>query len=51
MSVLSADAPTSRVVPPMFVAWVPREQGLPYGSAYLTAPIYTNEVRPCCWCC
>lgn len=42
---LTQDAPISRIVPPMSLAWIPQESGFPYGTAYMTVPIYTTQDR------
>ncbi|KAG1663699.1 hypothetical protein FOA52_013267 [Chlamydomonas sp. UWO 241] len=42
---LTADAPISRTVPPMGVAWVPKDAQLPYGNAFMPVPIYCTQDR------
>lgn len=44
LSLVSSDAPTSRVVAPMGLAWLPKETPLPY-TAYFTAPLYATQAR------
>lgn len=44
LSHVTGDAPTSRSVPPMGLAWLPKSQSLPY-QAYLTAPLYATGER------
>ena len=44
-SELTAEAPTSRTVSPMSIAWIPKDGQLPYGNAYMSVPLYTTQVR------
>ena len=39
------DAPVSRTVPPMSVAWIPRETAYPYGTACMAVPLYYGQDR------
>ena len=39
------DAPTSRTVPPMTVAWIPRDTAYPYGNACMAVPLYYGQDR------
>ncbi len=37
------DAPTSRVIPPMYLAWLPKDSTLPY-QHYINTPLYATQV-------
>eukprot|EP00798_Chlamydomonas_sp_ICE-L_P023166 gene23167-30374_t len=45
MGPLAADSPTSKVVPAMSLAWIPKDSPYPYGSAYMDVPLYTTQDR------
>ena len=42
---LTQEAPTSRTITPMSIAWVPKEAELPYGNAYMSVPLYYTQGR------
>ena len=42
---LTQEAPTSRTITPMSIAWVPKEAELPYGNAYMPVPLYYSQER------
>lgn len=44
ISAVGADAPTSRAVPPMVLAWVPQDAQLPYAH-HISVPLYATLVR------
>ncbi|GLI62890.1 cytoplasmic dynein 1b heavy chain [Volvox africanus] len=44
LSTVAADAPTFRVVPPMCLAWVPKDAPYAY-SSYMEAPLYMTSER------
>mmetsp|Transcript_33539 Transcript_33539/g.74227 ORF Transcript_33539/g.74227 Transcript_33539/m.74227 type:complete len:2007 (+) Transcript_33539:3-6023(+) len=45
LNAVAQDAATSRSVPAMALAWIPKDSPYPYGSAAMSVPLYATEDR------